>query len=597
MAGGRPRGGAIVQKPSILPTRVSRVPDDDTFDYSAFLSEISGDDADETGQALIAYAESGRRAIISAEELASLAESQPVIRPQDGPQEQFLRCSADIAIYGGAAGGGKSYACLLEPLYHVDNPHFEAVLFRRTFKQITAPGGLWDRSMEIYPQVGGIPNFSRMEWRFPSGARVRFSHMQHEQDVISWKGSEIVLIEFDELTDFTEYQFFYMLSRNRSLSGIKPYMRGYTNPDSESWVKHLLAPWVDPTFPEPARPGEVRYFVREAGVMRWCEPDVPFAKSVTFVPATVWDNKLLMERDPSYLANLNALPELERQRLLLGSWVVRPSGMKFKREWFASHIIDEVPDDLVSVVRFWDLAATEAVEEGRLGRKQDMKDGPDYTAGVKVGVTSYGSYVILDAIWVRRSPHKIRQLIRETAIRDGIECQVWIEQEPGSGGVNTVDAYRREVLPDFDFHALPQSKKKLARANIAASHAEAGNVSLLRGYWNEGFLNFLMAFPNERVHDDPPDAWFSAMIILTTFAGSIPVEVSGRRRVVEAAANERMYQPAPQELSDEVREMLMQRQAMLRTILGQIRETPAIGSGFVEPPWEEMRGSTGGEWI
>src|SRR5690348_7858564 len=96
------------------------------------------------------------------------------IKPQPGPQEQFLATSADIAIYGGAAFGGKTFALLLEAVRNTDNSGFGGVIFRRTTKQVTAEGGLWDTSEEIYPQLGAKSNVSRLQYVFPSGAALTF---------------------------------------------------------------------------------------------------------------------------------------------------------------------------------------------------------------------------------------------------------------------------------------------------------------------------------------------------------------------------------------------------------------------------------------
>lgn len=540
-------------------------------------------------------------------EEAEKLQDQPLIRPQPGPQEKFLRCPADICIYGGAAGGGKSYAGLLEPLYHIDNPDFECVIFRRTFKQITAPGGLWDRSMEMYPQCGAKPNFSSMSWTFPSGAKVRFSHMQHEQDVLSWKGSEIVLIIFDELTDFTEYMFWYMLSRNRSLSGIKPYMRAMTNPDADSWVKALIAPWVDPDYsetaskngwdPTPAKDGEIRWFVRENGVLRWCDRQTPFAKSITFIAANIFDNKVLMERDPNYLANLEALPDLEKQRLLHGNWTIRPSGKKFKREWFLP-VLDVAPPDIVAKVRFWDLAATEEEEDDMPKHGLEaLKNGPDYTAGVLMGKTKRNTFVILDVVWARLSPLKTMQLVQAVAEQDGPEVPVWIEEEGGSGGKYTTTAYRHGPLMAFDFHRLRQSASKLARGNIFASHAEMRNIQLLKGAWNDGFLNFLMGFPNPRIHDDPPDAAFSALIVLLQVSADIPIVVSGRTprsqlplKAVLGEEAPQEYQPQENEMNEDQLKALAARQALVSRILRQVADMP--GGHYTEDEH-----SASGGWI
>lgn len=209
---------------------------------------------------------------------------------------------------------------LIEAIRHIDNPEFGAVIFRRTSPQITNEGGLWDESSKIYPRIGALPREHVNQWRFPSGAEVTFRHLQHEKNKYDWQGSQIPLIGFDELTHFSESQFFYMLSRNRSTCGVRPYVRATTNPDARSWVKRFLAPWVDKKFHPRAESGELRWFIREDNKIIWCDPDTPFAKSVTFVRASIHDNRIGMEADPGYIANLKAMPEVERFRLLDGDW-------------------------------------------------------------------------------------------------------------------------------------------------------------------------------------------------------------------------------------------------------------------------------------
>lgn len=268
------------------------------------------------------------------------------IRPQPGPQEAFLSTPADIAIYGGSAGGGKSWALLFEPLRHaVTNPEFGAVIFRRNATQVKNQGGLWDESMKLYPAVGGQPTAHSLQWFFPGGGTVRFAHLENEHTVFNWQGSQIPLIGFDELTHFTETQFFYMLSRNRSLCGVRPYVRATTNPDADSWVAKLIAWWVNQEtgFPIPERSGKLRWFVRVNDTFHWADdpdqltaklgPDVR-PKSLTFIAATIKDNQKLLEADPGYLANLMALDQVQRERLLDGNWLVRRriDGM-FQKGW------------------------------------------------------------------------------------------------------------------------------------------------------------------------------------------------------------------------------------------------------------------------
>ena len=159
-----------------------------------------------------------------------------IIQAQEGPQFAFLSSSADITIYGGAAGGGKSYGLLLDPLRYVHVPGFGAVIFRRTSPEITNQGGLWDTSQEIYPKVNALPRRTDLSWLFAGGARVRFAHLQHDKDKLNWQGAQIPYLGFDELTHFTEEQFWYLLSRNRSTCGVPPCVRATCNP-APGWAR------------------------------------------------------------------------------------------------------------------------------------------------------------------------------------------------------------------------------------------------------------------------------------------------------------------------------------------------------------------------
>ena len=111
---------------------------------------------------------------------------------------------------------------------------FGGVIFRREFTQISQEGGLWEKSEELYHLLGAEPNQGKVRWVFPAGARMRFAHMQHESDKFKYQGGEMAYIGLDELTHFSEGQFFYLVTRNRSTSGVRPYIRAACNPDSDS---------------------------------------------------------------------------------------------------------------------------------------------------------------------------------------------------------------------------------------------------------------------------------------------------------------------------------------------------------------------------
>lgn len=274
-----------------------------------------------------------------------MADNEEIIQPQPGYQMMALSSPADIVIGGGAAGVGKTFSLLLDPLRHVNIEKFGGVIFRRLTTQIKAEGGLWDESNKLYPLAGAAPNKTELQWRFPVGSKIKFSHLEHEKNVNSWQGSQISFIGFDELTHFSMNTFFYLLSRNRSNCGVKPYVRATCNPDPDSWVAELISWWIgEDGFPIPERQGVVRYFVKDGDSFIWgntvqecikkanyfIQPlveasgidAVHFVKSLTFIGGSLYDNKKLLDVNPEYLANLSAQDEQTRMQLLEGNWKV-----------------------------------------------------------------------------------------------------------------------------------------------------------------------------------------------------------------------------------------------------------------------------------
>lgn len=261
------------------------------------------------------------------------------IKPNPGPQTAFAASAADIVIYGGQAGGGKTFAIVSEPLRHHQNGQFRAGIFRRTYPQIKGQGGIWDEARGIYPLFGAkMREGQELDARFPSGAVIGFYHLQHEKTKHEYQGHQFAYLGFDELTHFTESQFFYLLSRNRTTCGIRAYCRATCNPDAGSWVASFISWWIDQEsgFPIPERSGVLRYFVRctgedgkdaihwadsrEAIIERFPEFEAVDILSATFIPAALDDNPALLSKDPGYRGRLKAQPRVERERLEKGNW-------------------------------------------------------------------------------------------------------------------------------------------------------------------------------------------------------------------------------------------------------------------------------------
>jgi len=419
---------------------------------------------------------------------------------------------------------------LLEPIRYIQKRGFGGVIFRRTHVQIRAEGGLWDESEKMYIHLHGAPKESVLKWDFPAKTTIQFAGLEYDKDVYNWQGAQITYMGFDELTHFTRKQFFYMLSRNRSTCGVRPYVRATTNPDADSWVAEFISWWIgDDGFPIYERSGKIRWFIQQEDSLIWADSSnellqqYPYEqyktipKSVTFIPARLEDNKILMKKDPGYEGNLMAQTRVERERLRWGNWKVKfKSGDMFKREWF--EIIDIIPQNMRKC-RSWDLAATAVTEK----KKQD----PDWTVGLLIGELK-GQYYVLDVARTRKSPLGVEELITQTAQMDGYGVEINMEQEPGSSGVNTIDHYARVILKGYNFKGKPSTGSKVERAKPASAAAERGNIKLLRAPWNAPFLSELEVFPSKDDHDDQIDALSSGFnIVARPTIQKIPMPVFG----------------------------------------------------------------------
>lgn len=416
-----------------------------------------------------------------------------------------------------------SFALLLEPLRYMDVEGYKAVVFRQNYTQIMAAGGLWDESSKMYRLLpNAVATMSpKAHWTFNKKAVINFDYLARDDDVYKWQGSQICFIGFDELTHFSEKQFFYMLSRNRSTCGVKPYVRATCNPDAESWVAKFIAWWIDPEtgYPIKERSGVKRYFTRVDDTVIWGDTaeecaeksgvDISLCKSVTFIASSIHDNKALLEADPSYLASLNALSLVERERLLNGNWKIKPAaGLYFPRNGI--RIVKTIPDKLLTSVRAWDLAATEITTSNK---------DPDRTCGTLWGRMRNGQYIILDGIRVAKNAANVRDLIVSTAKQDKTmygTSKIFIPQDPGQAGKDQSRSYAK-ILTGYSFMSNPVTGNKITRAEPMAAQWQNGNIYMLEGEWNKPYLDEMDGFP-DLLHDDYVDSSSDGFRIVSNYS-------------------------------------------------------------------------------
>ena len=424
-------------------------------------------------------------------------------RPNAGPQTRFLATTADEALYGGAAGGGKSAAAVVLPLRWTDNPRFRALVLRRDTPQLR---DLLDKAQALYPALGATFNSTTGTWAFPGGARVWFTHCEHEKDVSRFDGHEFQLVVFDELTHFTERQYRGIRARIRGTDPTLPrWSRATTNPGGEGheWVKRRFGAWLDPKHPRPARPGEVRAYRGEEEVPRGTTE----ALSRTFIPARLADNPHVGEE---YRAQLRDLDPVRRAQLLEGDWeAAYGEGKLFHRDWWT--YLDAAPP-VRRRWRSWDFGATTS---------------GDATVGVLLGDRGpdlVPRWVVLDVVTLRAAPHEVRALVRATAERDGRDCGISVPQDPGQAGVEQAQSYARD-LAGYTVRTRRPTGDKTVRAGPFSAQAGARNAAVLRAPWTPSYTAEMHAFP-DGPHDDAVDATSDAFAELSAFRETAPARTT-----------------------------------------------------------------------
>jgi predicted phage terminase large subunit-like protein len=418
-------------------------------------------------------------------------------------QLQFLILLCKEALFGGAAGGGKSDALLMAALMYVGVPGYAAIIFQRALTDFALPGGLIDRAHDWLGGTDATWDESTKTWTFPSGATLTFGYIKNYRDCLRYKSTEFQFIGFEELTRYREKEYRYLFSRlrkkrelDKSLlpSGVEKEileamqqawkslplrMRGVTNPGDigHEWVKQ-------------------RFIVEGEEHGR------------IFIPALASENPHLDQEE--YEASLNELDAVTRQQLKSGNWDVRPSGGYFDRAQFGRFRRDDAPK-FRKLIRWFDLAAT-APAPGK---------DPDWTASGLVGFSA-GRYYIFDVRRMQGGPAAVHKHLKDTALEDrlrfGRMVEIYIEQEGGSAGIFAIDHLVRSVLVGYPVRGKRSTGSKLDYAKPLSAAAANGNVLVLEGgKWHNLFFDEAEAFTGEDggAHDDIIDAVSKGCAVLT----------------------------------------------------------------------------------
>lgn len=418
------------------------------------------------------------------------------------PQAAFMLAQEMEVLFGGSAGPGKSTGQMFCALQYVHVPGYNALMVRRTFQQLSKPGGLLSKAEEWLRPTNAAWNGENRTWKFPSGATLSFGHLENPGtgpdntgDETAFQGAEFQAIFPDELTQLpTSWPYLYLMSRLRRLkdSPIPVRMRPASNPGG------LGHDWVYERF---IAPGSL-------------------AQGRRFIPVKMTDNPYLDQE--TYRKSLEQLDPVTRAQLLDGNWTVKPAGDLFKTRHIRA--VQRPTGGILGWVRYWDKAGTGAGEKGAKTAK--------YTVGLlmaRVVKAMYGvEYVVVDVVRGQWSAGERDKVIKVTASRDPFGTEQWIEQEPGSGGKQSAEITVSD-LAGYIVKVERPTGDKLTRARPVASQIEYWNVGMVQAPWNKAFIDELTPAPNGLYWDqiDTLSGAFNRLRLLVVAAP--PVFTPGRQ--------------------------------------------------------------------
>ena len=446
------------------------------------------------------------------------------IAAKPGPQTDALSSEADLLFFGGEAGGGKTFVLSFDPVSSGATEHrgFRAAYFRKDSKRF---GELWKQMTELYPYFGGRGTESELRWSFKSGARIGCHHLRNMSDAEAHRGQAYAAIYFDEVTEIGESEFFFLLSRNRTnIAGFKPYVRCTCNPQSEGWVRRLLAWWIDEKgWPITERLGKLRWFARDAADKYvWGDTrEEVIAKLPDAEPLSlsfIRSGGIVEELGEDYRAKLRNQHRTLRLQLEKGNWNAREAkGSYFHRN--EMKLVRSLPASagpVVRRIRFWDLASTKPNAD---------RPEPDYTRGAKLAWTSEKNLVIEGMASLRDGPGEVEALVKRMAKLDNdvgdvfapreraVPVEVGLFQDPGQAGKHQFHTFAQR-LSGFIVSKVPARQNKETMARVWSPWGEQGRIYVIDGDYVEELFTELEDFPFG-VFDDQVDAISGGVQALT----------------------------------------------------------------------------------
>jgi len=369
----------------------------------------------------------------------------------DSPQQRALQSNADITIFGGANGGAKTATLVASAgrgVYAGDGG-WTAAVFRRTYPELTQLGGVVDQSKKFYPNPSEYYNKNERKYEYSSGARVKFSHLQYEEDKETWDGAELAFVGFDQLESFTRSQFTYLLGRLRAPeSAFEPHCFATCNPTGEKhWLYEFLAWWFDEDGDSPLSAHAIQVV-----------DDIP---DDVGIPVRYWD-----------MADTDANADSAEQ----ASHTAGIRGVGLTRQWTICQHADIQAHESCS---YWCRGEPEGEKCPKCGHET-------------LDTRQRDILLVTHATWFQLEGSDKENRICAVASQDGEEVHVGIEQEGGSSGKDVLRHWSNRLLPDHTVVGDKPTGEKRDRMDLWIPLAQTGRLWVLRSPRAQDYIDTLV---------------------------------------------------------------------------------------------------------